>query len=350
MDRKTWPSWLAWAATAALLSVSGLVWLVLTTAGWAKMFGLASAPATTSSATSPAASASQQVSLAMFAMVISVLAALTAWVVYRNKDIPAMELAPRLSDARRRIVGGWFGGTVIYVAVIVMAFLAQSLFASTTNVQGIPAPAERSVPGGSYLLSDGLQSVAAGLWEEICLFAVPIALLAIRRTRMTDQAANLGRSGWAWGPIRWGLVLLTVIVLRAGIHLYYSWTMLVVIPWMVGAVLLYRSLGSIWPLVIGHIAYDILLDLWNRIPQVGGLMQGIVLGIFASGIIVAVISIVRWQLVARRARRANDRIGPEIEERHTAAATPSVQVPGSPSEQIETSAPGIDVGTPTADH
>lgn len=311
VERTTWRRWPAWAATVTVLLISGSTWLVLTQAGWADMFG--TAPAGTSSAASAASAASEQEVLAEIAMVMSFLAVVTAWVVYRNRDIPAAEFAPRLFDGRRRVVGGWLGGAVVYMAVIVLAILAQQLFASTTHLQGIPAPTERSVPGGVYLLSDGLQSVAAGLWEEICLFAVPIALLAIRRIGVTDQREHLGQSCWAWGPTRWGLILATVIVLRAGIHLYYSWTMLFVIPWMVGAVLLYRALGSIWPLVIGHAAYDILVNLHDRIPQVSGMIEAIVWVILAVGIVFVAMSIVRWRLVASRAPSGNDRLGPAIE-------------------------------------
>ena len=159
-----------------------------------------------------------------------------------------------------------------------------------THLEGIPSPAERSVPRADYLIGDGLQSLGAGFWEEICLFAVPIALLAIRRTKVIDGIAA-DRSTWTWGPIRWGLILLTVIVLRAGIHLYYGWTMLFVIPWMVGAVLLFRALGSVWPLVIGHAAYDLFVDLHNRIPEVHDIIPAVLWVIVAISIGIIAMSI-----------------------------------------------------------
>src|SRR5664279_6286175 len=60
----------------------------------------------------------------------------------------------------------------------------------------------------------------------------------------------------AVGPVRWILIL--IFVLRSGIDLYCGWGGVSVVSWMIGAVLLYRAVRSVWPLVIGPIIYDIL--------------------------------------------------------------------------------------------
>ncbi|MGI8416272.1 MAG: hypothetical protein ACR2P2_08745 [Nakamurella sp.] len=46
-----------------------------------------------------------------------------------------------------------------------------------------------------------------------------------------------------------------IVVLRLGIHLYYGigYAAAMVVPWMIGAWLLYRAIGTIWPLIIGHV-------------------------------------------------------------------------------------------------
>ena len=46
--------------------------------------------------------------------------------------------------------------------------------------------------------------------------------------------------------------------MRLGIHLYLGWYALFVIPWLVGAMLLWRCCPSVWPFVVGHGIYDVI--------------------------------------------------------------------------------------------
>ena len=69
------------------------------------------------------------------------------------------------------------------------------------------------------------------------------------------------------------------------------------VPWMIGAVLLYRALRSIWPLVIGHIIYDILVDLRNRLPVLNDVIAVALWGFVVAGVLIVVLSIIRRQLV-----------------------------------------------------
>src|SRR5664280_2393832 len=84
-----------------------------------------------------------------------------------------------------------------------------------------------------------------------------------------------------------------VLALRSGIHLYYGWGGVFVVPWMIGAVLLYRALRSIWPLVIGHIIYDILVDLRNRLPLLNDVIAVALWGFVVAGVLIVVLSIIR---------------------------------------------------------
>jgi hypothetical protein len=49
-----------------------------------------------------------------------------------------------------------------------------------------------------------------------------------------------------------------IVALRLGIHLYYGigYAAVMVVPRMLGAWLLCRAIGAIWPLIVGHVLYD----------------------------------------------------------------------------------------------
>jgi hypothetical protein len=225
-----------------------------------------------------------------------ILAIATLIAVRWNADVPSGELAWHELYEKERIVGGRLGGAVVYIAIIVISFLLKNWFTAAVQVQGVPPPPESTFPDPSYLLSDGVLALAAGLWEEISLFAVPIALLAIRNGHTGPKSL----STWAWGPGRFALILSVVTVLRAGIHLYLGWTALIVLPWMVGAVVLYRVMGSIWPLVIGHAAYDLVHFIGNRIPKFSGTANVMIWSMAVLGVVVIIASLVRHFLRRRQ--------------------------------------------------
>jgi len=60
-----------------------------------------------------------------------------------------------------------------------------------------------------------------------------------------------------------------IVALRLGIHLYYGigYAAVMVVPWMLGAWLLYRAIGTIWPLIVGHALYDAALLTTMRTSQ-----------------------------------------------------------------------------------
>lgn len=90
MNRKTWSRLDAWLATAIALLISGLLWVIFTWAGWVGVFGTAPAPTTSGTGAEPAASG--QAGLIGIGVLFIVVAVGTAWVVYRNRDIPAGNL------------------------------------------------------------------------------------------------------------------------------------------------------------------------------------------------------------------------------------------------------------------
>lgn len=158
----------------------------------------------------------------------------------------------------------WPGGirllaaAVAYVAVMqlssqVTGQLVEALDAPTGDFPGSGIPDPARLPG------DLAGTIQTSFIEEFVLFAIPIccAALALRR----------------WGSRRWARLLIvaaTLIVVvgaRFGVHLWGGAEAFRVFPWMVGAWLIYRWCRSVWPLVLGHIVYDTLVHLEERLPD-----------------------------------------------------------------------------------
>ena len=125
-------------------------------------------------------------------------------------------------------------------------------------------------------------SVAAGVGEEILLFAIPIALAR--------------RAGW---PV-WAVVVF-VSGLRWSIHAYYGWTSLFVAVWIPAAYLLYRVVGSIWPLVAGHALFDVLQFGQNTWPYQADTISSVSLAVAVAGALVLYVGNGRYWRDRRRA-------------------------------------------------
>jgi hypothetical protein len=124
--------------------------------------------------------------------------------------------------------------SVIYVAV-----LATSAWVTVDGLDmlGIPGPSGAGAVGP--LGAELLHGAAAGLVEEFVLLALPIAVAA--------------RCGWSTRT-----TLAVLIVMRLGIHVYVGWHALFVVPWMAGALIVWRWCPLVWPFVVGHGIYDVL--------------------------------------------------------------------------------------------
>jgi len=142
--------------------------------------------------------------------------------------------------------GTIFGATLAWIAIATAAGDGTPALLSRLGIVGRSAPGAGAT-GLSTYLGDIPESLAAGITEEILLFALPIALLRIRR----------------WSTAK---ILAVVVLARVGIHLYYGWGVLLVLPWMIGAYLLYQVTRSIWPAIIGHAIYDLVTFANNRFP------------------------------------------------------------------------------------
>ena len=161
----------------------------------------------------------------------------------RPAPIDRLRLAPVIRSAAT---------VVLYIAAITVAFRLQLMFSVATNTTPVDVPS-RVVPGAGLLLGgDLVDALTAGLWEELVLFALPVALILRNRW-----------SRWPWMLC----AAAAAVVIRLGIHLYYGWGSAFVLPWIVAAFAVLWFGGSIWPLVIGHAIYDAAISVANRIPS-----------------------------------------------------------------------------------
>lgn len=149
----------------------------------------------------------------------------------------------------------------VSVAVLYVAALAAAAWVTVQGVDmaGLGAPA--TVTGVTAQLGPELfHAASAGLVEELVLLALPLALAR--------------RCGWSTAT-----TLAVLVVMRLGIHLYLGWYALFVIPWLFGAVLLWRRCPSVWPFIVGHGVYDVAQVLaldggWRTAQLAGSAMVG----------------------------------------------------------------------------
>lgn len=157
----------------------------------------------------------------------------------------AVSLGLREATGRRR-------ATSVLALAAVPAYIGVIFFSAywTASVgRFLGAPSSRPVfssgaAEGWRIATEIVIAVRAGVTEELQLLAIPIAILAATRHRTGP-----------WFPL---IALAVIEAVRVGIHLYYGWGALFVLPWMAGTLLLYRAVGLIWPFIVGHAVYDAL--------------------------------------------------------------------------------------------
>lgn len=165
----------------------------------------------------------------------------------------------RRRDGRRRIFGGATGTAVLYLAAMVAA---AWVFQALTTSQG---DGPRGYPGmgtpGAQLLAGDITSATfvGGIWEELTLLAIPVALFTALLTLQT-----MGRTG---RYVSWSVLVAVLLAARWAIHLYYgTHASLYVLVWAAAAVALFIASGTIWPLVLAHSLYDAAAFTAARIP------------------------------------------------------------------------------------
>lgn len=156
------------------------------------------------------------------------------------------QLGLRWRDERRLVVGGVGGAAAGYLAIVAGAAITATVVLDAVGVAGRPTVGG-SIPNRLLLLGDFLMSIGSGIGEEVLLLAIPFALAT--------------RAGWK----PWEVIAL-LTGLRLFIHLYYGAGSFFVLLWIPAAYLLYRATGSILPLIVGHVGYDLLAVTVQRSP------------------------------------------------------------------------------------
>lgn len=184
----------------------------------------------------------------------------------------------------RYVLGRGWGATAGYVFILGAAAAVTGQVLTVLHLAGRTYPGAGDAAHSAALTGAFLAgSVAAGVGEEILLFAIPIALAH--------------RAGWpAWA------VVVFVTVLRWSIHAYYGWTSLFVVVWIPVAYLLYRAAGSIWPLVAGHGLFDLLQFGQNAWPAQAEAISWVSLTVAVTGAVLLYVGNGRyWRDRPRRA-------------------------------------------------
>ena len=109
-----------WVCTVVVLAVSAWMWWSLASDGWATAFNKTGAAAV-QTAGNPTSDDGRQVALIDVSVFVTLITLLTVWIVVQNRDIPTDGLRWRLTDGRGLLVGARLSGTVLYIAVIVIA-------------------------------------------------------------------------------------------------------------------------------------------------------------------------------------------------------------------------------------
>lgn len=163
---------------------------------------------------------------------------------------------------------GWHRGTVLIaagsLAGIAVSYFSQEATRAVVRIfdplmvtfGGNPA---WKVPDPSQIPSDFARLAATSVVEEILLFAFPIALAAVLIRRWRHNV-------WVRRAAIVGGAVFVVGVRMAG-HAYWGSLVIGVVPWMAGTWLIFRLCGTVWPLVVGHTMFNVLVTFSHRYPS-----------------------------------------------------------------------------------
>ena len=153
-------------------------------------------------------------------------------------DLDANELGLRAVAHNRRQRSA---AVVMYVGLLGITIGASVNILNLCGIHGTGA-SSGIAPRPGALPVEVFHAAIAGVVEEPVLLALPMALG--------------WRTRWPW-PV----TLAVMIALRISFHVYYGWVSLFVMPWIAATVVLYRWCPVLWPFVLGHGLFDLLVTL-----------------------------------------------------------------------------------------
>jgi hypothetical protein len=188
-------------------------------------------------------------------------------------------LARRMQTGRaHRVPGGIVATAAAYIGIaLVSGWLGDHLVAALRLPHHAYAAAGR---GATDLVLGTAAGSAAALTEELVLVALAVAVI--------DQHWTTRRPRWAAAA-----TIALLLALRWLPHLYYGWGSVFVLLWVPGVYLLYRWVGSVWPLVLGHAAYDLLLTAERAYPTIAPALGQLMWAIAAFGAGTVAVSVLR---------------------------------------------------------
>lgn len=144
-------------------------------------------------------------------------------------------------------------------------------------------------------------AISAGLLEEIVVLGFAYRMLE--------------RLGWSDRAI-----VFTLVALRLSFHLYYGLDAITLLPWAFVSVLFYRRYRRLWPLIIGHAAWDS----YAILSSASGVADVVGLAVMALVAIAAVIvAIARWRGARRGPLLTLEIPRPRPAWAHTGVAIPA---------------------------
>lgn len=164
--------------------------------------------------------------------VAAIVLAVTVWIMVTHLLLPVPATRPRHLTQRRDAMLALF----LYTIATLIGTALMGLLGSLLGYD--PEFPSADHPSGEYVAASVASSAAAGFREEVFLLALPVLLL------------RCARRGWTE-------IVVVLAVLRISFHIYYGAAVVGMLPWAVGAVLLFRYTQSVWPLIAAHSLWDL---------------------------------------------------------------------------------------------
>lgn len=170
----------------------------------------------------------------------------------------------------RSFPGGFLSAAACYYTVVFVSEHTYNWLVSLLRLpqRDFPGP---PMPSGHFPYEALASGLAAGWCEELAVLAIPMGVAIAR----------------GWGAPR---IIALLVALRLAFHLYYGWSAGFVLLWIPAAYVLYKWVGSIWPFIAAHSAFDCIIYLENYRPSVShlGVFVGAAATLWACAVLVQV--------------------------------------------------------------
>lgn len=194
--------------------------------------------------------------------------------------VAGLALLAAAGAAGRRAVGfpgGWtpyfrplfVGSTATVYVPLVVCTTAYTVLAYLGAAEQPNSPQTSTLVGLAA-------SISSGISEEVFVVVVPVALLG----PLVGWAA---RSSHGAGGTAFVVLVALMVTARLSYHVYYGWVALVLLPWALLTALVYLRTRAVVPLMICHVAYDVVLQLGGLgvLLVAGGAVAAAVVGLTA---------------------------------------------------------------------